>query len=110
MALEEEDAFIGAASGTADEAVPPARTVRSWKRGAAEAPRIGRNREGIVTRADRRRWRVIHQDLTTPPGASHRVGGISALRQSITCSGVYRLEAYRGGRGWLYTNPIYVRD
>ncbi|MFP4437570.1 MAG: CehA/McbA family metallohydrolase [Chloroflexaceae bacterium] len=31
-----------------------------------------------------------------------------ALRQSIDLPGVYRLEGYRGGRPWLYTNPIYV--
>lgn len=33
---------------------------------------------------------------------------IQSLRQSIDLPGVYRLEAYRGGRPWLYTNPLYV--
>ena len=35
--------------------------------------------------------------------------GVHTLRQSIAKSGIYRLEAYRGGRPWLYTNPIYVK-
>lgn len=33
---------------------------------------------------------------------------IQALRQSIDLPGIYRLEAYHGGRPWLYTNPLYV--
>jgi hypothetical protein len=37
------------------------------------------------------------------------VRGLRALRQTITRPGVYRLEAYRKGRPWLYTNPIYVK-
>lgn len=36
------------------------------------------------------------------------VKGLRALRQTITEPGVYRLECYRKGRPWLYTNPIYV--
>jgi hypothetical protein len=36
------------------------------------------------------------------------VRGLRALRQTITQPGVYRLEAYRKGRPWLYSNPIYV--
>jgi len=36
------------------------------------------------------------------------VRGLRALRQTIAEPGVYRLEAYRKGRPWLYTNPIYV--
>jgi hypothetical protein len=36
------------------------------------------------------------------------VRGLGALRQTITQPGVYRLEAYRKGRPWLYSNPIYV--
>jgi hypothetical protein len=38
------------------------------------------------------------------------VKGIGALRQTIAQPGVYRLEAYRKGQPWLYTNPIYVRS
>lgn len=38
-----------------------------------------------------------------------RASGVRALRQSIDQPGVYRLEGYRGGRPWLYTNPIYVQ-
>lgn len=34
--------------------------------------------------------------------------GLRALRQTVTQPGVYRLEAYRKGRPWLYSNPIYV--
>jgi hypothetical protein len=34
--------------------------------------------------------------------------GVRALRHTITQPGVYRLEGYRRGRPWLYTNPIYV--
>ncbi|NOK62779.1 MAG: PHP domain-containing protein [Chloroflexi bacterium AL-W] len=34
--------------------------------------------------------------------------GLREVRQTITRSGVYRLEGYRKGRPWLYTNPIYV--
>jgi hypothetical protein len=36
------------------------------------------------------------------------VKGLRALRQTIARPGIYRLEAYRRGRPWLYTNPIYV--
>ena len=36
------------------------------------------------------------------------VRGLRALRQTVAEPGVYRLEAYRSGRPWLYTNPIYV--
>ena len=36
------------------------------------------------------------------------VKGLKAIRHTITQPGVYRLEAYRKGRPWLYTNPIYV--
>lgn len=36
------------------------------------------------------------------------VKGLRALRQTIARPGVYRLEGYRKGRPWLYTNPIYV--
>lgn len=34
--------------------------------------------------------------------------GIRSLRHSINQPGIYRLEGYRGGRPWFYTNPIYV--
>lgn len=34
---------------------------------------------------------------------------VRKLRQSIDMPGIYRLEGYRGGRPWLYTNPIYVQ-
>jgi hypothetical protein len=34
--------------------------------------------------------------------------GDRRLRQAITQPGVYRLEGYRIGRAWLFTNPIYV--
>jgi hypothetical protein len=34
--------------------------------------------------------------------------GLRALRQTVTRPGVYRLEGYRRGRPWLYTNPVYV--
>ncbi|MBC8162778.1 MAG: PHP domain-containing protein [Roseiflexaceae bacterium] len=37
-----------------------------------------------------------------------RARGLRQLRQSIDRPGVYRLEAHRRGRPWLYTNPIYV--
>jgi hypothetical protein len=33
---------------------------------------------------------------------------VRQLRHSIVKPGVYRLEAYVGGRPWLYSNPIYV--
>ena len=36
--------------------------------------------------------------------------GLRALRQTITQPGVYRLEGYRKGRPWLYTNPIYITE
>jgi hypothetical protein len=36
------------------------------------------------------------------------VRGRRVLRHTITQPGVYRLEAYRKGRPWLYSNPIYV--
>ena len=38
------------------------------------------------------------------------VKGLRALRHTITRPGVYRLEGYRKGRPWLYTNPIYVEE
>lgn len=34
--------------------------------------------------------------------------GLRLLRHTVTQAGVYRLEAYRRGRAWVYTNPIYV--
>lgn len=36
--------------------------------------------------------------------------GVRSLRQSVVQPGIYRLEGYRGGRPWLYTNPIYVQE
>lgn len=36
--------------------------------------------------------------------------GVQRIRQSIADSGVYRLEAYKGAKPWLFTNPIYVRE
>jgi hypothetical protein len=36
------------------------------------------------------------------------VRGLRALRQTVAEPGVYRLEAYRKARPWLYSNPIYV--
>ncbi len=36
--------------------------------------------------------------------------GLRALRHSVTSPGVYRLEAYRKGRPWLYTNPLYLSN
>lgn len=36
--------------------------------------------------------------------------GIRSLRHSINQAGIYRLEGYRGGRPWFYTNPIYVLE
>lgn len=35
---------------------------------------------------------------------------VRALRHTVDTPGVYRLEGYRGGRPWLYTNPIYVQE
>ena len=35
---------------------------------------------------------------------------VRRLRQTIDASGVYRLEAYWGGKPWLFANPIYVTD
>lgn len=34
--------------------------------------------------------------------------GLKALRQTVVEPGIYRLEAYRRGRAWLYTNPLFV--
>ncbi len=34
--------------------------------------------------------------------------GNRILRQQVNAPGIYRLEAYHGGRPWLYTNPIFV--
>jgi hypothetical protein len=36
--------------------------------------------------------------------------GVQRLRQSIATSGIYRLEAYKGSKPWLFTNPIYVGE
>ncbi|MFV9503138.1 MAG: CehA/McbA family metallohydrolase [Oscillochloridaceae bacterium umkhey_bin13] len=36
--------------------------------------------------------------------------GIRQIRQSVVDGAVYRLEAYIGGKPWLFTNPIYVLD
>ncbi|NWG21768.1 MAG: CehA/McbA family metallohydrolase [Chloroflexi bacterium] len=36
--------------------------------------------------------------------------GIQILRHSVMYPGVYRLEGYRRGMPWLYTNPVYVRS
>lgn len=45
--------------------------------------------------------RLIHNGQIT-------ASAIRQLRHSVTRPGVYRLEAYKGGRPWLYTNPIFV--
>jgi len=34
--------------------------------------------------------------------------GVGVVRHSAATPGVYRVEAYRGGKPWLYTNPIYI--
>jgi hypothetical protein len=34
--------------------------------------------------------------------------GARLLRHSVMLPGVYRMEAYRRGMPWLYTNPVYV--
>lgn len=34
--------------------------------------------------------------------------GIRRIRQTVTDDGVYRVEAYWGGKPWLFTNPIFV--
>jgi hypothetical protein len=36
--------------------------------------------------------------------------GVRRLRQSVAEGAVYRLEAYVGGKLWLFSNPIYVAD
>jgi hypothetical protein len=36
--------------------------------------------------------------------------GIHTLRHTITTPGVYRLEAFRKGRPWLYTNPLFIGE
>lgn len=36
--------------------------------------------------------------------------GVQRIRQSIATSGVYRLEAYKGAKPWLFSNPIYVSE
>lgn len=36
--------------------------------------------------------------------------GVRRIRQSVAQGAVYRLEAYVGGKPWLFTNPIYVAD
>jgi hypothetical protein len=36
--------------------------------------------------------------------------GARALCHEVREAGVYRLEARRSGRAWLFTNPIYVRE
>lgn len=33
---------------------------------------------------------------------------VRTLRQSVDTPGVYRIEAYIGGKSWLYSNPIFV--
>jgi hypothetical protein len=45
--------------------------------------------------------RLIHNNA---PVAS----GWHVLRHSVDSPGVYRLEGYRGGRPWLFTNPLWV--
>jgi len=34
---------------------------------------------------------------------------VSTFEFEVTGAGVYRVEAYRGGHPWIYSNPIYVR-
>ncbi len=36
--------------------------------------------------------------------------GVRRLRQSVAEGAVYRLEAYVGGKPWLFSNPIFVAD
>jgi len=35
---------------------------------------------------------------------------VRRLRQTVNDSAVYRLEAYWGGKPWLFANPIYIGD
>lgn len=39
-----------------------------------------------------------------------RARGLRQLRHTIAETGVYRLEAYRKGRPWLFSNPMYVQE
>ena len=34
---------------------------------------------------------------------------VSKFEFEVTGAGVYRVEAYRSGHPWIYSNPIYVR-
>jgi hypothetical protein len=36
------------------------------------------------------------------------VKGKRSLRFTSVEAGAYRVEAYRKGRGWIFSNPIYV--
>lgn len=36
------------------------------------------------------------------------VRSIRQIRHTVTQPGIYRLEGYRRGRPWLYSNPIYI--
>ena len=50
----------------------------------------------------------IDADVQLIHNGGVRARGLRQLRQTIDVPGVYRLEAYRKGRPWLYANPIFV--
>lgn len=48
-------------------------------------------------------WRVVHD------GCLRHVMEGTVLNYPLSKGGVWRVELFRGGRAWLYSNPIYVR-
>jgi hypothetical protein len=75
-------------------------TGRCWPIGACPSLRDG----PLTLVADA----GINAELQIVHDGQVLVKGLRALRHTIARPGVYRLEGYRKGRPWLYSNPIYV--
>lgn len=73
---------------------------RRWEIGAC--PRLSDGPLALAADAGRAAdLRLVHNGRVAAEGAR-------SLRYDVARPGVYRLEAYRGRRPWLFTNPIYV--
>jgi hypothetical protein len=86
-------------------------------RGFRFAARSMSNSAGIGE--DLKRAAAVNFEVETPAGGSIRLiragqGVVArnkgrALKHTSADAGAYRVEVTRGGRGWIYSNPIYVR-
>ena len=68
---------------------------------------------------DLKRAAAVTIEVETPAPANIRLiragkgivaaGGGRTLKYTTADAGAYRVEVTRSGRGWIFSNPIYVR-